>query len=241
MADSRLTTQEQLAQIKRQMNEPGSNVREADAPARPPAAPRVAVGTSPKLAGDRDFSQAPQAVVGPAMPSGPAAKSPAERVPAQTPARPADEVSQYPGRPTAAVVPEPESKSPEQSKPEESRDLDVLIALESDLNERERQHIERVDSLEWDWLGYHNAVKELARERLQAEQKLADRKLELDTLQKQLAAFDAKLRRRETALASRRAKADSDARANRAQAKLLEAQAQGHSATQRKRQCPARC
>jgi hypothetical protein len=110
----------------------------------------------------------------------------------------------------------------------------VLIALESDLNERERQHIERVDSLEWDWLGYHNAVKELARERLRAEQKLADRKLELDTLQKQLSAFEAKLFNREARLASRKEKVDSDARENRAQAKLLEDQAEQQLATQRK-------
>lgn len=113
-------------------------------------------------------------------------------------------------------------------------DLEVLSELERDLNERERQLTEKTDSLDWDRLGLQIAVDQLARERDQWERDLAAQELALDAKQAEQAALDAKLRKREDALATRRALVDSDARANRAESKRLEIQAKQQASTERK-------
>lgn len=113
-------------------------------------------------------------------------------------------------------------------------DLEVLSELERDLNERERLLTEKADSLEWDRLGLQIAVDQLARDRAQWEQDLAARKLLLDSQQAELAEWDDNLRKRENALRIRKAKVESDARANRSESKRLGVQATQQASTERK-------
>lgn len=203
MPDTRLTLQEQLQQLTRQ-GQNGSGEGKRPVVVAAPAAPTTAT-PHPR----------------PSSPTAPLHTAPG------TPPRSPEATAQE-GRPQKAqAVPAPVATAPafgpSADKPS-SPDLEALVALDTELKKEDERLKDRREALEWDRLGHTITIEAWERERATQ----GDR---LSALEKKLGSQEKQLATRETELAALNSAVDSDAKANRAEAKRLKGQATTQAAT----------